>query len=531
MPITDHRAPSTEHYRAAPSLSLPAVKGVIAAGHPLTAQAGADVLRDGGNAVDAAVAAVLMSFVTESPLTGPGAGGFMLVQTATGETHLLDFFVAVPGRGLTNPHPAPLVPIDVEFAEGAVQRFNCGPSSCGAYGTTAGLAEALRRFGTVSLADLTAAPAKAAHDGIEVVEMQAFILRILAPIQRSTPEVAAIYEPEGRPLRAGEVLRLPELGDLLERLGREGPAFLYSGDVAAAVSEWVMDRGGLLTREDLDSYEVVERPPVRARFRGRDVLTNPPPSSGGILIADALELLERLGRPGDTRAVAEAIASTNRARDEEFLAGLTSEDFARRFLAEDVLDSVAGEIASRLGSTTHLTVMDGQGACASVTCSNGSCSGVVVPGTGIHLNNMLGEEDLNPQGFHRHAPGGRVPSMMAPTVVLRAGEPEIALGSAGSNRIRSAIVQTIAAVTDGGLGAQDAVEAPRLHVEGDLVDAEPGVDPSALAGLERDGWRIRRWDERNLYFGGVQAVARDPRTGALTGGGDPRRGGVVVAAD
>ena len=227
------------------------------------------------------------------------------------------------------------------------------------------------------------------------------------------------------------MLRLPELGDLLERLGREGPAFLYSGDVAAAVSEWVMDRGGLLTREDLDSYEVVERPPVRARFRGRDVLTNPPPSSGGILIADALELLERLGRPGDTRAVAEAIASTNRARDEEFLAGLSTEDFARRFLAEDVLDSVAGEIASRLGSTTHLTVMDGQGACASVTCSNGSCSGVVVPGTGIHLNNMLGEEDLNPQGFHRHAPGGRVPSMMAPTVVLRAGEPEIALGSAG----------------------------------------------------------------------------------------------------
>ena len=125
------------------------MKGVIAAGHPLTAQAGADVLRDGGNAVDAAVAAVLMSFVTESPLTGPGAGGFMLVHTAAGESHLLDFFVAAPGRGIANPQPAPLVPIDVEFAEGAVQRFNCGPSSCGAYGTTAGLAEALRRFGTV----------------------------------------------------------------------------------------------------------------------------------------------------------------------------------------------------------------------------------------------------------------------------------------------------------------------------------------------------------------------------------------------
>jgi gamma-glutamyltranspeptidase/glutathione hydrolase len=504
---------------------------VIAAGHPLTAQAGADVLRAGGNAVDAAVAAVLMSFVTESPLTGPGAGGFMLVHEAAGDSHLLDFFVAAPGRGIADPRPAPLVPIDVEFAEGAVQRFNCGPSSCGVYGTTAGLAEALRRFGTLSLADLTAAPARAAREGVEVVEMQAFIFEILAPIERSTPEVAAIYEPEGRPLRTGETIRLPELGDLLERLGSEGPDFLYRGDVARAVSEWVLDRGGLITREDLASYRPIERPPVRASFRGREVLTNPPPSSGGILIADALELLERLDRPGATRAVAEVIASTNRARDEEFLAGLASDEFARRFLAEDVLDGVAQEIASRLGSTTHLTVMDQEGGCASVTCSNGSCSGVLVPGTGVHLNNMLGEEDLNPQGFHRQRPGVRVPSMMAPTVVLRDGEPEIALGSAGSNRIRSAIVQTIAAILDGRMEAQEAVDAPRLHVEGDLLDAEPGVDEAALRELEAAGWRLRRWGERNLYFGGVQAAARDLGTGVLSGGGDPRRGGVVVTVD
>ncbi len=505
------------------------MRGVVAAGHPLTAQAGADVLRDGGNAVDAAVAAVLMSFVTESPLTGPGAGGFMLVHTAGGESHLLDFFVAAPAHGLASPDPAPLVPIDVTFAEGAVQRFNCGPSSCGVYGTTAGLAEALRRFGSTDLASLTAGPARAARDGVEVVEMQAFLFAILGPILESTPEAAAIYEPEGRPLRTGERIRLPELGDLLERLGADGPDFLYRGDVAAAVSDWVLERGGLLTRADLAAYEVVERPPARARFRGREVLTNPPPSSGGILIADALELLERIDRPGDTQALAEVIASTNRARDEEFHEGLSREDYAKRFLDADVLDSVAGDIASRLGSTTHLAVMDANGSCATVTCSNGSCSGVVVPHTGMHLNNMLGEEDLNPHGFHRHSPGSRVPSMMSPTVVLGAEGPEIALGSAGSNRIRSAIVQTIAAVLDGGMGAQEAVEAPRMHVEDDLVDAEPGVDPEALAALEAGGWRLRRFQEQNLYFGGVQAVARDGATGELSGGGDPRRGGVVVS--
>jgi len=504
------------------------VRGVVAAGHPLTAEAGAAVLREGGTAVDAAVAAVLMSFVSESPLTGPGAGGFMLVHRQ-GESHLLDFFVAAPGRGDPGREPAPLVPIDVRFAEGALQRFNCGPSSCGAYGTPAGLAEALRRFGTLSLAELTEGPARAAREGIEITATQAFLFEVLAPIMRATPEVAALYEPAGRPLRRGETLRLPELAELLTRLGAEGPGFLYDGDVGAAVSDWVLGHGGLITRDDLAAYEVLERVPVLARFRGREVLTNPPPSSGGILIADALELLDRLDRPGQTLALAEAIASTNRARDREFLDGLRSPGYTRRFLAPGMLDTVAGEIASRLGSTTHLSVIDAAGDCVSVTSSNGSGSSVVVPGTGIHLNNMLGEQDLNPQGFHLHEPGARVPSMMAPTLVLRDGRPEIALGSAGSNRIRSAIVQTIAGVIDGGLAVQDAVDAPRLHVEGDLLDAEPGADAPALDALEAGGWRLRRWEGRNLYFGGVQAVARDPSTGELTGGGDPRRGGVSIA--
>lgn len=503
--------------------------GVVAAGHPLTARAGVDALNASGNAVDAAVAAVLMSFVAESPLTGPGAGGFMLVHTAGGEDHLLDFFVAAPGRDGQAADPAPLVPVDVTFAEGAVQRFHGGPSSCGAYGTTLGLDEALRRFGTLALADLVAEPARAAREGVEVVPMQEFLFGILAPILALTPEVAAIYEPEGRPLRTGELLRLPELGELLERLGAEGPGFLYTGDVAAAVSDWVLERGGLITRADLATYEVVERVPARARYRGRDVLTNPPPSSGGILIADALGLLERLDDGGGVRGLAEVIASTNRARDQDFLDGLTDPAFLERFLAQAKLDEVAGEVRSRLGSTTHISVMDGDGGCASVTCSNGSCSGVVVPGTGVHLNNMLGEEDLNPFGYHRHHVGARVPSMMAPTVVLREGRPEVALGSAGSNRIRSAIVQTISAVVDDGLPAQQAVARPRLHVEDGLVEAEPGIEPAALDALEASGWRVNRWSGQNLFFGGVQAVARDD-DGTMSGGGDPRRGGVAAVA-
>src|SRR5436309_14942539 len=177
------------------------MRGVVAAGHPITARAGADVLRAGGNAVDAAVAAVLMSFVAESPLTGPGAGGFMLVHTASGEDHLLDFFVAAPGKGLTTPEPAALTPIEVAFAEDAIQLFHVGPSSCGVYGTTRGLAEVLERFGTLGLADLVERPARTAREGVEVTPIQGFVFKILEPIITSTDEGAAIYAPEGRLLR------------------------------------------------------------------------------------------------------------------------------------------------------------------------------------------------------------------------------------------------------------------------------------------------------------------------------------------
>ncbi|HEX7127497.1 MAG TPA: gamma-glutamyltransferase, partial [Thermodesulfobacteriota bacterium] len=398
--------------------------GVVAAGHPLTAEAGAQVLREGGNAVDAAVAAVLMSFVAEPALTGLGAGGFMLVHTADGEDHLLDFFVAAPGRDAVAP-PAPLVPVEVVFSEDATQVFHVGPSSCGVYGTPAGLAAALARFGTASLSDLVGAPAAAARKGVPLTRMQEYLHQILSPVFAATPEGAALYEPEGRPLREGERLRQPELADLLERLGTEGPGFLYRGDVGRAASAWLLEHGGLVSEADLAAYEPVERRPAETAYRGRRVLTNPPPSSGGILIAYALGLLERRGAVADVAAFVEASACANRMRTEEFVLGLHSEGYLERFLAAAALDHEAG----RLGSTTHIAVLDDDGACASVTCSNGSGSGVVIPGTGLHLNNMLGEQDLNPLGYHRHEPGLRVFSMMAPTVVLHDGEVELALGS------------------------------------------------------------------------------------------------------
>jgi gamma-glutamyltranspeptidase/glutathione hydrolase len=254
------------------------------------------------------------------------------------------------------------------------------------------------------------------------------------------------------------------------------------------------------------------------------VLTNPPPSAGGILLAHALSLLDtRPGAPTVERIV-EVMEEVQSLRTPEFLAGLNEPGFAERFLAGA---AAGGSSGGRLGSTTHLSALDRDGWACSVTCSNGSCSGEVVPGTGLHLNNMLGEQDLNPLGFHRHLPGRRLPSMMAPTVALRDGHPELVVGSAGSNRIRSAILQTIVRVVDEGLRADAAVDAPRVHFEDGVVYAEPGIDTTSL---EQAGRPIGRFRERNLFFGGAQAVQSDPG-GAFSGGGDPRRGGAAIVVD
>jgi gamma-glutamyltranspeptidase / glutathione hydrolase len=503
------------------------MKGVVAAGHPLSAEAGAEVLREGGNAVDAAIAAVLASFAVESPLTGFGAGGYMMVAPA-GATQptLIDFFVAAPG--LDGIHRrTELVPVPVRFDAATAQTFYVGPASCGVPGTAAGLQHAIERFGSMPLAELAAPAVALAREGAPVNAQQAYIIEILASIHDRLPGTRELYAPGGAQLREGDVFRFGELAEALERFGAEGAEPFYRGEIAAAVSGFVVDNGGTIGPRDLATYEALERRPIAAPFRDTEVLTNPPPSSGGILIAYCLGLLERLGPSSGARQLVAAMAAANDLRSLEFAESLYEEGMEAGILDPGGLDLAASDL---LGSTTHISAFDVDGTCASVTCSNGSGSGVLVPGTGVILNNMLGEEDLNPLGFHRIGAGRRVPSMMAPTMVVRQGEVVLALGSAGSNRIRSAILQTIVRAVEQGLPVADAVRAPRLHFEAGAVQAEPGIDVLSLELIEAAGTAVTRWPRANLFFGGVQAVARNPRTGALSGGGDPRRGGAVTYA-
>jgi gamma-glutamyltranspeptidase/glutathione hydrolase len=486
-------------------------KGAVAAGHPLTAEAGARVLREGGNAVDAAIGAMLTSFAAEPLLTGLGAGGYMMVAGPDQQPALLDFFVEAPARARDG-SAAELEAVDVSFGD-AVQVFYIGPASCGVYGTPAGVCEAAARWGTIELAELTAPAAALAREGVALNAGQAYVVEILGDLLRSTPECAALWAPRGTLLREGEIMRNAELGDALERLGAEGAGPFYRGDIAREVCAWLSERGGSIDREALARYSAIGRQPIRASYRDRQVLTNPPPSAGGTLLAFSLALLDAQPSPPPLRAVIGAMEAAQAERTPEFLEGLSEEGFLERFLS------------SRLGATTHISVLDAHGRACSVTCTNGEGSGVVVPGTGIHLNNVMGEEDLSPLGFHRHPAGRRMPSMMAPSIVLRGGQVELVLGSAGSNRIRSALLQTIVGVVDHGLDARQAVCAPRAHFEDGIVYHEPGIE---LAGLFESEREIVRFHAPNLFFGGVQAVQQ--RDGRLIGAGDPRRAGAAVLA-
>jgi gamma-glutamyltranspeptidase/glutathione hydrolase len=409
--------------------------------------------------------------------------------------------VEAPGRGADPAARAPLDAIVVDFGD-AVQKFHIGPSSCGVYGMPAGVAAASERFGSLPLTDLAAPAIALARDGVVVNRQQAYLWELLSPIVAHTR-----YAKEGRVPREGELLRDGELADGIARLARDGAAPFYTGDVGTAVSDHVTARGGTLTREDLAAYETVPREPVRVRYRGRDVLTNPPPSAGGILIAYALALLEPTQGPPSTAQLVSVMEAAQDERTPEFLEGLAAPGFLERFMS------------SRLGSTTHVSVLDTDGWACAVTTTNGEGSGVTVPGTGVHVNNMMGEQDLSPLGWFMHPPGRRLPSMMAPTIVLGAnGRPELVLGSAGSNRIRSAILQVIVNVLDRGMDAQAAVDAPRVHFEDGAVYAEPGVDTAGLRAT------VAWFRERNLFFGGCQAVEGR----GFTGGGDPRRGGAAT---
>ena len=495
--------------------------GRIAAGHRATVDAAAAMLRAGGNAFDAVVAAGFAAAVCEPGFTSLAGGGFLLARTPDGTDTLHDFFVDTPGRGRPDGAPEPVFEeVSVMFAA-AEQRFHCGPGSVAVPGILAGYLHVHRKLGSLPLADVVAPAARFAAVGVEVSANQATDFALLAPILSRTAASRAIFYPSGTLLGEGDRLHNPDLSEFLTNLGADPTATFYEGERAAALVDQLNEGGGLLTLEDLASYRVIEREPLRFLYRGRLLLTNPPPTFGGALLALALTRLARGGPlpAAGSPALASRLAGNMAAVDAARAAGDPEVTAALR---GDLGDDPACRPTVNRG-TTHITVADELGNVAAMTTSNGECSGDVIAGTGISCNNMLGEDDLHPDGFHAAPAGVRVASMMSPTFVLDdAGRVELALGSGGSKRIRSALLQVLVAVLDHDRDLADAVESPRIHWDTDHLEAEPGLSPDVLAALRAD-MAVNEWPARSMYFGGVHAV-RPGRDAA----GDPRRGGTTA---
>jgi gamma-glutamyltranspeptidase/glutathione hydrolase len=460
----------------------------------------------------------------------------MLVHRARDRsTRVLDFFTSVPGLGVAEPRGATMETVAVDFSGGSVQEFRIGGASCAVPGAALGMEEAQRAYGRLPVRELARPAVELARAGFPLSRGQAYLHEILDLILRARDEGRAIYGPKTR-LHEGDPVVMRELADTIELLAESGARELYRGDLGSALVRHVRECGGSITDEDLAAYRVVRRRPVVAQFRGNAFESNPPPSSGGLLIAYGLRLLEALGlhgRPGSADAI-DALARVMREQARARVAvarDLYRGGVARRLLSdESVVAALArvgqapSEVAQR--GTTHISAVDEEGNAAALTVSTGAGSGVIVPGTGIHMNNMLGEFDL----WQPSAPGARMSSGTAPTVVLENERPRLVVGSAGSLRLRGAIMQIVVNVVEHGMDVHDAIEAPRVHLEGDELHCEGGVDASEMDALAARGYDVQRWTARNLFFGGAAAVAVSQQ-GELTAAGDPRRGGagVVVA--
>jgi len=442
------------------------MRGAIAAGHPLTADAGARALRDGGNAVDALLAAAFAAFVTEGPLTGPAGGGFALVHEPPGETTVLDCFFGVPRAGLGE-----MEELLIDFGDSGTQVFHVGSGSVAVPGLLAGLEEIHGRFATRAWGDLVDPAIALAREGFVRDEPRAFLHRILAGILLRDEGGRRIY---GDPA----CVHTQDACETLERVRDAGAAM-----VAELVPEYA---------DDLRAYQAIEVTPLALDVLGRRVLSTP--SQGGGVVQRILALLVEKGEPSledEARAVADAYGPLG---------------------------------SGPLPGTTHISVVDGDGMAAALSSTLGSGAGVFRGGT--QLNNMLGELDVI--GSHDKAPGDRLASMMTPTLVLDSGRPALVIGSAGSVRLAGAIAQVTWRILRG-MHVAAAICAPRLHVEGTTLHLEGGW-PDVDAATLPPSWDVNRWDDLNLFFGGVQAVESSPE-GVLEAAGDPRRGGVGIVVE
>lgn len=541
--------------------------GIAATGHQQASEAARIILAEGGNAFDAIVGAMCAACVSEPMLASLGGGGFLLAQSPEKDSQIFDFFTQTPS---TKRGDIDFYPIQADFGP-AVQEFHVGMGSIAVPGVVAGIYAMHKELCRMPLARIVEPAVKLAREGVRLNEMQKSTFNVLTPINTSNPEAFKLVrcrDAHERVAEVGEFTSNPELADMLEAIARGNAQWFYQGEPGQQLVKDCAEHGGLVTLADMQAYEVIRRKPLLVESHGATISANCPPSPGGVLTLFALSLLDKLrldragsrntgadrsapgavnagqllnhiseksfqwGREQHVLAMALVMQAASLTRKQHKLSAGLSDEMAISMLGPDNLTHWhdllrTGALATR--GTTHLSVADAAGNLASLTLSNGEGSSYVLPGSGIMLNNMMGEEDLSPEGFHLLPAGVRLASMMTPVIANMPDGSQLALGSGGSNRIRSAILQVLTNMLEFEMPLEQAVAAPRLHLEGQKLSLEPGYSAKAIGILSQQWPDLKHWPSQNLYFGGVHAVQRFSN-GEFAAMGDPRRQGAVAIA-
>ncbi len=497
----------------------------VAAPNVASVEAALTMAALGGNAVDAGIAAMLVTMVNEPGIVSVGGGAFVTIQpTDDGSPAVtIDGYVAMPAIGREAGAAAPVV-LDVETRYGGGLNMTVGHGSVATPGALAALDEAHRLFGRVPWPEVVRPAQQVAEQGFTLSPAAAFYLPFVrdSVFAWDAATATALRRPDGRWVEAGDEVFIADLGRTMSLIADEGARTLYDGQLADALVTDMVDRGGLITREDLARYRPIVRPALTFASGDWQLRTNPPPAIGGAVLA---AMMERLGdRPRDQWTlddVAHLVAVQRQVLD--FRRTVVDEASDREAALRALLEQ-AGPSAQRSPSTAHVSVVDGAGLACALTASSGYGSGVTVPGTGLWLNNCLGEHELN-RG-EPPPPGARLTSNMAPTVGRSSDGAVLAIGTPGADRITTALTQVLASFTSGRARLQDAIERPRVHVH-HVGDGACQVEAEEDMPLPDLGLPVRRHERLSMYFGGVAAVHLDS-AGHITPAGDPRRTGAVA---
>lgn len=523
---------------ARPTIKQPATaaKGMVTSNHPLASLAGNEMLIRGGNAVDAAIATMFALSVVEPMMTTIFGAGFINIRLADGTCTTIDNYATVPG----NARADMFEPIPDNLDNDVVGDLNnTGYLAVATGGSLLGWTTAVEQYGRLDLPEIVAPAVRYARTGFPVSPYLRSIIDMVKDDLAKYPASTEVFLPDGKVPEAGDRIVRSDYGYTLEQIGIHGPDYLYGGPLGQAIADDMKANGGLITMDDIESYRVHERPPVRGTYRGYDIVSMAPPSSGGTHIVQILNILENdeidslgFGTPDTVHLLAEAmkIAFADRfaymadpSTTDVPVDWLVSKPYAAERRRQIDMNRAQSYTAAPVPdgesvSTTHCCAMDEDGNMVSMTQTlNGAFgSKVTVPGTGMLLNNCMHLMDPTPGRTNSIAPGKRILSSMSPTFVLRNGQPFLALGTPGGVRIFGSVMQAISNVVDHGMTLQQAVEAPRMWDRGPTLEIEGGFDNVAAlkSELENRGHSV---ETVFRVAGGMNGIICDPDTGLMQG--------------